>query len=267
MFFSAESCADLKCGDRKMYRARYVEIYDLLMRNRKKDYADQSAEVARIVHRRNPFASSLLDVACGTGLHLQFFVKLFDRTVGLDISEDMLRFSQAKIPGLEVRCADMREFEMGELFDAITCMFAIPHLQSVAELETTIECFARHLAPGGILIIEPWFGPDEFIPGHAATDLIKDGSRTIFRASHSIRHPGDGDRMQMVVHSVEVDPASGIHHSTDTLLMTLFTREQYETAFAKAGCDAEHLRDDRFERGLWVARRAASGGKDARRDG
>jgi SAM-dependent methyltransferase len=239
-----------------VYASRYVEIYDLLMRSRCKDYAGEAAEVARIVRERNPAAASLLDVACGTGLHLQFFVELFERAVGLDLSEDMLSHAQACIPGLHVRQADMRTFHAGESFDAITCMFAIPHLQSAAELETTVDCFVRHLTPRGVVVIEPWFGPEEFTPGYVATDLIEDGARTIFRVSHSIRHAGSGHRVQMVVHYVEAESTSGVQFSTETLHMTLFTREQYETAFARAGCVAEYLRGDRFERGLWIARRS-----------
>lgn len=235
-----------------MYGTRYVEVYDLLMRNRGKDYAGESAEVARVVRERNPHATSLLDVACGTGLHLQFYVELFGRAVGLDLSEDMLGLARMQIPGLTVRQGDMRDFRLEERFDAITCMFAIPHLQSATELEETVGCLVRHLAPGGVLVVEPWYSPDEFVPDYVSTDLIRDGTRTIFRVSHSVRDAGRDDRVRMVVHYVEADPASGIRHSTETLHMTLFTHEQYEKAFAAAGCAVEHLRGGSSGRGLWV---------------
>src|SRR4051812_6791485 len=122
-----------------MYETRYVEVYDVLMRARGKDYAAEAAAIADIVRRRNPTASSLLDVACGTGLHLRSFVALFDRVVGLDASADMLAFARSRIPGLEVCRADMRGFHAGEVFDAITCLFAIPHLRSTAELDEMVH--------------------------------------------------------------------------------------------------------------------------------
>lgn len=238
-----------------MYGARYVEIYDMLMRGRGKDYAAQSATVAEIVRERSPAAVSLLDVACGTGLHLRSFVSLFDRVVGLDLSSDMLSFARAHTPGLRVRQADMRSFHAGESFDAVTCMFAVPHLQSTTELDAMVDCFVRHLTPGGVVIIEPWFTPEEFIPGYVASDLIEHDARTIFRVSHTTRVVDESNRVRMVVHYVEGDPESGIHHSTETVHMTLFTHEQYEKAFAKAGCPARHQQLPTFDRGLWIAHR------------
>lgn len=238
-----------------MYENRYVEIYDLLMRNRGKDYATQAGEVARMVRERSPGAASLLDVACGTGLHLRYFAKEFDHVVGLDQSEDMLNFARKQVPGLALRCGDMRRFDAGESFDAITCMFAIPHLRSAAELDATVGCFARGLTPGGVVVIEPWFTPEQFIPGYVATDLINDGPQRIVRVSHTTRSADRDDQVRMVVHYVDAVPDSGIQFWTEALDMTLFTRDHYETAFARAGCVAEYVAPgDLFERGLWIAR-------------
>lgn len=238
-----------------MYSDRYVEIYDLLMRNRGKDYATQAAEVVRMVRSGQPDAASLLDVACGTGLHLRHFATRFDHVVGLDQSEDMLNFARMRIPGLAVRCADMWRFEAGASFDAITCMFATPHLPSAAELDSMVDCFARHLAPGGVMVIEPWFTPEKFISGYVATDIINDGDRRVVRVSHSVRSADHHHQARMVVHYVEVAPELGIQHSTETFGMTMFTREAFEAAFARAGCVAEYLPPgDVFEWGLWIAR-------------
>jgi SAM-dependent methyltransferase len=238
-----------------VYEDRYVEVYDLLMRSRDKDYAAEAAEVARLVRERSPHAASLLDVACGTGLHLRYFAKLFDHVVGMDQSSDMLDFAGRRLPGLSLRCGDMRRFDAGESFDAITCMFAIPHLRSAAELDETVGCFARHLAPGGVMVIEQWFTPEQFIPGYVATDLIHDGARRIVRVSHTTRDPDRDDQVRMAVHYVAAAPEPGIEYWTESTDMTLFTHEQYETAFARAGCFAEYVAPgDLFARGLWIAR-------------
>ncbi|WP_165436410.1 class I SAM-dependent methyltransferase [Amycolatopsis suaedae] len=239
-----------------MFQSRFAEIYDLLMRSRAKDYDTESAQVERVVRARNPNASSLLDVACGTGLHLRSFAERFDRAVGFDQSKDMLSVAQGHIAGLETRSGDMRHFDLGETFDVITCMFAVPLLQSVAELESMISCFLRHLNPNGVLVIEPWHNPEQFIPGYISSDLITDGPRKVYRVSHSMHHPDGKDRVHMVVHYVDTDPESGMQYLTETCDMTLFTREHYEATFAKVGCVAEHVQLQPFERGLWVAQRA-----------
>ena len=46
-----------------------VHLYDLAYSF--KDYAGESASVRNAVHARVPQARSLLDVACGTGKHLE----------------------------------------------------------------------------------------------------------------------------------------------------------------------------------------------------
>ncbi|MDX3195191.1 class I SAM-dependent methyltransferase [Streptomyces sp. MN03-5084-2B] len=238
-----------------MYENGYVEVYDLLMRNRPKDYAAEAADVARLARERKPGASSLLDVACGTGLHLEHSVKLFDRVVGLDQSADMLAFARRRMPGLDILRGDMRDFDAGAKFDVITCMFAVPHLDSAAELQAMVDCFVRHLEPGGVLVVEPWRTTEQFTEGYVATDLIEAGEWKIFRASHSTYHPDRADQARMVVHYASVHLKSGIQHFTDTVELTFFEPEHYEAAFRAAGCRAEFLPGGRFTQGLWIAQR------------
>lgn len=54
----------------------------------------------------------------------------------------------------------MRTFDLGRTFDAITCLFsAIGHAGSVEGLEAAVYTMARHLNPGGVLLVEPWLSP------------------------------------------------------------------------------------------------------------
>lgn len=49
-----------------------------------KDYAAEAVEVQGLIEKRNPDAGTLLDVACGTGLHLQYLAGAFD-VEGIDL--------------------------------------------------------------------------------------------------------------------------------------------------------------------------------------
>lgn len=238
-----------------MYQLDYVEVYDLLMRSRGKDYKNEAAEVRRLVRERKPGASSLLDAACGTGLHLRFLVDLFERTEGLDLSEDMLTFAGKMIPGVPLHTGDMRNFELKSRFDAVICMFAIPHLRSGQELKRAVNRLVGHLTPQGILLIEPWFRPAEFIPGYVASDVVSQGDRVIHRLSHSVLERDCDDRVQMTVHYADATPDGGIRHVVETVRMSLFTDTQYREAFAAAGCTAELIDLEHFPRGVWVAKR------------
>lgn len=69
-----------------MTYGKSARVYDALCRH--KDYATASSKLRDIVQRVTPDASSLLDVACGTGRHLEHLRRDF-RVEGLDLSPDM----------------------------------------------------------------------------------------------------------------------------------------------------------------------------------
>ncbi|WUH98272.1 class I SAM-dependent methyltransferase [Spirillospora sp. NBC_00431] len=236
-----------------MYEADLAENYDLIYASRGKDYASESATVTKLIRDRNPRAADVLDVACGTGSHLRHLRRIFDRVEGLEKSKDMIRVAGGRIPGVRVHEGDMRDFRLGRRYDAITCLFSsIGYLPTAADLNRTLRAMARHLRPGGVIVIEPWVFPESFIQGYVAGDIARSGDRTVLRVSHSPRH---GDRVPMDVHYLVADPEYGIRHFTDTHELTLFPREAYEAAFTEAGCDVEYVRASPFTLGLFVGAR------------
>ena len=61
---------------------------------------------------------------------------------------------------------------------------------------------------------------------------------TIGRVTHSRL---DGDASRMEVHYLVADADAGVRHFTETHRAMLFTREQYEDAFARAGLEPEYV--------------------------
>lgn len=232
-----------------MYEAEFADVYDLIHRHRGKDYAAEAAELAGLVQDRHPGAESVLDVASGTGGHLRFLRELFTPAEGLEVSPEMRDIARERLPEQRIHLGDMRDFDLGRTFDAITLMFSsIGYVESKAELDQTLACLAKHLTRGGVVVIEPWVFPDTFTPGYVAADLARDSGRTVTRVSHSAR---EGDVVKMTVHYISAD-ANGARHFTDTHRLALFTREQYMDAFTETGCTAEFIRSERFSRGLFV---------------
>ncbi|MER7406709.1 class I SAM-dependent methyltransferase [Streptomyces sp. NPDC000070] len=229
-----------------------ADIYEAIYRGRGKDYAAESATVTKAILEHCPGAKALLDVACGTGSHLEHLATSFEEVCGLDLSTDMLRRARERLPELPFEQGDMRAFRLGRTFDAITCMFSsVGYLDTVADLDATLATFARHLAPGGVVVIEPWWSPDTFLPGYVQGDVVTVDGRTISRVSHSVRAEGR-TASRMEVHYVVAEPETGIRHFTDIHVMTLFSREEYEQAFAKAGLTAEYVPYDHAGPGLFV---------------
>ena len=122
-----------------------------------KDYPKEVRQIKGLIRRykRSP-GKALLDVACGTGRHLQYLQEDFDCT-GTDISRKMLEVARKNVPKVEFIEASMEDFELSREFDVVLCLFSsIGHLRTKRALNRALANFARHTKKGGVLIIEPW---------------------------------------------------------------------------------------------------------------
>ena len=219
-----------------------ADLYDLVYAT--KDYRAEAEWVRTVVDTRAPHARTLLDVACGTGAHLAHLQGHY-ACQGLDLDERLASIAAARCR-LPIHVADMDDFDLGERFDVVVCLFSA--IGYTRNLERAVEAMARHVAPGGVLIVEPWFSPDEWMPGtiHVLDDEV-DGTRVV-RMTHS---GIDGNVAVMEMHHLVGTP-SGIEHLVDTHRMTLFTEREYEAAFRSAGLSYHLDRPGPFGRGALI---------------
>jgi SAM-dependent methyltransferase len=243
-------------AERTRYGSDLSEIYDVIYAGRGKDYLAESAEVADLVVAAAPGARSLLDVACGTGGHLRHLRRHFTRVAGVDRSPHMVGRARENLPGVPVHVGDMTGFRLPDTFDAAVCLFSsVGYLAGPAELDAAVATMAAHVRAGGVVLVEPWYTPEAFLPGYVADDLVRSGELVVARVSHSTR---TGDRVPIVVHYLVADPERGIRHHTDVHEMTLFTDAQYRAAFERAGCAVRRLDPcPRFGCGLYVGVRGS----------
>ncbi|MFE7139284.1 class I SAM-dependent DNA methyltransferase [Streptomyces sp. NPDC057644] len=249
------------------YGADHADVYDAVYRGRGKDYAAEADDVLRLLRERRPDIGSLLDVACGTGAHLDALRKSVDHVEGVELAPAMHALAVERLPGVAVHHDDMRTFDLGRTFDAITCMFSsVGYLTSTEELDRTLAVFRRHLTPGGVVLVEPWWFPEEFLDGYIGSAVVEVDGRTIARVSHTVR---EGDSTRMTVEYTVGEPATGLRRFSDTHVLSLFTREQYERAFERAGLAVEYVVGGPSGRGLFLATApataaAAVSGEEAR---
>lgn len=236
------------------YSRRHASVFEEVMRGRGKDWDGEARLVTELVRTRRPEARSLLDVACGTGVHLATFNELFEEVEGLELSGPMRERARRRLPGIRLHAGDLRRFDVGRTFDAITCLcFSVAYSTTVEELESAIGCMGRHLVPGGVIVLEPWWFPEQFLDGYVDGHVVRDGDRVISRLTHSTEKDGC---TVMTVHYAVAEP-SGMTDFTEVEVAGLFTRDEYETAFERAGCAVEYLSNAPNGRGLFVATRAA----------
>jgi SAM-dependent methyltransferase len=240
-----------------VYGNELAGVYDLVHEGRGKDYAAEAALLASVIRERLPGARTLLDVACGTGSHLRPLARLFDEVEGIELAEAMIDAARATLPDIRLHHADMRSFDLGRTFDALTCMFgSIGYMSDEAELDRALACFARHVRPGGVVAIDPWWFAETFTDGYIAADVVEAKGRTISRVSHSARR---GTKSHMDVHFIVADPVAGARHFVDTHIISLFSRKQYERAFTLAGLAVEYIPGVQAGRGLFVGVRRSRG--------
>jgi 2-polyprenyl-3-methyl-5-hydroxy-6-metoxy-1,4-benzoquinol methylase len=97
--------------------------YDLLYRE--KDYRGEADYVAAAIRDRVPTATTLLDIACGTGEHARFFAEEHGFAVGgIDVEPTLLEIAKAKLPSGSFHVADMVDFDLGHSYDAVVCLFS-----------------------------------------------------------------------------------------------------------------------------------------------
>ena len=224
------------------------ELYDLFYGW--KDYRGEAEKLRDIVRRARPEAESLLDVACGTGAHLEHLREWF-RVEGLDADPGLLAVARSRLPHVPLHHADMRDFELGRQFDVITCLFSsIGYMVAEADLRQAIANMAHHLSPRGILIVEPWFSPERFDPTHLGRTLLVE--RPDMQAVRMNGSRVEGRRSILDLHYLVATPGQ-VRHLVEEHTLGLFTHEEYAQAFESAGLLAELDPDGLMGRGLWTA--------------
>ncbi len=212
-----------------------AHIYDLLYSF--KDYEGEARDLAALIRDRNPAAGSLLDVACGTGVHLAHLRESFSDVAGVDLIEPMLEVARARLPGVPLTLADMRTFELGRRFDAVTCLFSsVGYLPGADDLATAIERMAAHLSPGGVLVIDGWIRPDRWREPGGVHALAETASE--MAAARVVRSRRDGATTILEMRYL-IATLDGFETASETHVLTLFTDEEYRAGFRRAGLHPE----------------------------
>jgi ubiquinone/menaquinone biosynthesis C-methylase UbiE len=236
-------------GSRAPPYRRVAVVYDQVYAW--KDYAREARRVHALVRRYGPHpARRLLDVACGTGVHLKYLSRWY-RVTGLDGSAPMLRVARERLPRVRFIRGAMQSFRLPDRFDIITCLFSsIGYVRSEVDLRRTLANFARHLTPGGIAIVEPWLTPREYREGSVHLGTYGTKSRPIARMNTAGRR---GGRSIMDMHYL-VGRDGRIRSWVERHNMCLFGARTMRSAFRSAGLDARRI-PSKFttHRGLYLA--------------
>lgn len=182
----------------------YSQYYDLLYKD--KDYEGEAAYVRSLIERYHPSARSVLDLGCGTGRHALLLAESGYRMTGIDRSPDMLSAANAQLASASPERAarlsssgaaptfiqgDVRSVRTGQKFDVVVSLFHVMSYQtSNDDLKAALLTIKEHLAPGGVVIFDCWYGPAVLTErATARTRQLENDRIVVLRNAEPVVHP------------------------------------------------------------------------------
>jgi ubiquinone/menaquinone biosynthesis C-methylase UbiE len=222
----------------------YDEIYSF------KDYQGEAEKLHELIqeHKLSP-GNALLDVACGTGQHIAHLAAHYS-AAGLDLDAALLAVAEKQNPDNPFYQGDMSDFSLDQSFDVVTCLFSsIGYLKTIPRMTDALANMARHVVPGGLLIIEPWLTPEVWKEGTLHALFVDQPELKIARMNISETR----DSLSVFDMHYLIATSDGIEHFIEHHELGLFTHAEYEAAFRSAGLEPIFYEEGLSGRGLHLA--------------
>lgn len=196
----------------------------------------------------------VLEIGCGPGLRLAVLRQMGQKyeVEGLDRDPQLLSLAKRRLGGdVPLHRADMRDFNLDVRYDAILCLFGmIGYMADVPMMTEALARMREHLAPRGVLLLEPWLTPDLARDRYLRTDTAERPGLEVMRMNFT---RVVGNRTLLTVHYL-IGDEHGVRHVEELRELTLFTNEEYQLALKNAGFGDVHLEAYGPQgRGLYVA--------------
>lgn len=115
------------------------------------DYQAQSHSIRRLHQIFGNGGNTHLDLACGTGPHVRYFIDFGYQSNGLDINQPMLDIAKTRCPEALFSLQDMSTFNVTEPLDLITCfLYSIHYSDGIKKLKECIASVHRALKADGV---------------------------------------------------------------------------------------------------------------------
>jgi SAM-dependent methyltransferase len=227
-----------------------AQYYDLIYYG--KDYPTEVNQLLELIRKHGPpSGDQLLDVACGTGHHILYLKEHF-AAEGLDLNPELLEVARQRNPEIAFYQGNMVDFELEQRYDLITCLFSsIGYVKTLENLNRAMKTMADHLAPGGFLLIEPWFTPDAWQPDTVHALFVDEPELKIARVNTSY---ADGRLSYFDLHYLIGTPEK-TEHFVESHELGLFERQEMEASFSNAGLQVDYDEVGLIGRGLYLGRK------------
>jgi SAM-dependent methyltransferase len=228
--------------------SRTARYYDLIYSF--KNYAEEVGKIRDVIRREHPAAQSILDVACGTAEHAKLLADAYS-VDGIDLQPEFIEIARRKVPAGTFSIADMRSFQLEKKYDVIQCLFSsIGYLTRGDEVVQALECFAQHLAEGGIILVDPWFTPDFWRVGYPDMLPVDTPDLKICRMNVT----GRRGNLSVIPFHYLIATADGVEYVREDHKLALYTVEEMLGFFERVGLKVKHDAEGISGHGLYIAR-------------
>ena len=203
--------------------------------------------LASQVTRRGARPATVLELGCGTGRVAEALGRAGHPVTAVDVSAAMIARCRERCRGLPVRGlrGDMRALDLGERFRLVLVpLGGLEHMESAVALASALSTVERHLAPGGLAVVDVAAPqPEDLAPG--AQPLVQGWTRELpstgGAAASSVTklvsleaRPSEG--LRNVTWHFDVQPQGGaLERVTVRFSLRMITAGERELAAALAG--------------------------------
>lgn len=224
-----------------------TEYYDAMYGN--EDEYRREAEQVHALACEYGVQGSLLDIACGTGLHAKYLSRYFEVT-GVNLSGGMLHAARKNVPGVRFVEGDMCMLPLEETFHvAVNLYGSIGFVKDGKGLAAACRETYRCLEEGGLFILVPWSTRESFAEGMVADSGEKDG--LFYCRMEAVRREDTHHAGIAMRHLIGRN--GKIREFCQMQVIMLFSEDEYRTALENAGFRiALRLKEPEFRMGAFV---------------
>lgn len=226
---------------------RMEEYYDAMYGN--EDEYRKEAEQVHALAREYGVQGSLLDIACGTGLHAKYLSHHFEVT-GVDLSRGMLHAARKNVSGVRFLEGDMCTLSLEETFHvAVNLYGSIGFVKDGKGLAAACRETYRCLEKRGLFILVPWSTRESFAEGMVAGSGERKG---LFYCRMEAVRRKDTHHAEVAMRHL-IGRSGEIREFCQMQEITLFSEDEYRTALENAGFRiALRLKEPEFRMGAFV---------------
>lgn len=177
--------------------ALYTDLsdhYDLMCADI--DYQAQSYFIHRLQQVFGNSAKTHLDLACGTGPHIRYFIDYGYQSSGLDINQPMLDKAAIRCPEAQFSLQNMSEFVLPEQVDLITCfLYSIHYCENINKLKACIISAHNALKNGGIWCFNAV--DKNHIDNHSFVEHTAENAGSLFTFRSGWHYSGRGEKQSL----------------------------------------------------------------------